>query len=119
MQAKHFLVFVVAICFCVSSASADEKVDKAESRKHTAGSDQVIAIDVLIKPDATMVAKAKAVNAKLRADYPQGYTVGGEHVPHITLVHCYIRKSDLASVADAVARALKDHKMAAWQLTAT
>ena len=40
--------------------------------------DRVIAIDVLLLPDTTMVEHAKEANAQLLANYPKGYTLGSE-----------------------------------------
>jgi heat shock protein HslJ len=65
--------------------------------------DRVIAIDVLLVPDATMWKMAVAANARLRDNYPQGYTLGHAHVPHITLVQRYVRAKDLEAIAEAVA----------------
>jgi 2'-5' RNA ligase len=81
--------------------------------------DRVIAIDVLLQPDATMVAKAQAANARLRENYPQGYTLGKEQVPHITLVHSYVREKDLKAIEEQVSKLARTAQPAAWELTAT
>jgi hypothetical protein len=47
-------------------------------------SDQLIAIDVLLEPDRTMVSRSEAVNARLRANYPAGYQLDATHAPHVT-----------------------------------
>ena len=80
--------------------------------------DRVIAIDVLLLPDATMAAKAQAVNAQLRADYPAGYTLGKEQVAHCSLVHRYVRQRDLPAIEAAIAKAAAAAQPLAWQLTA-
>jgi len=82
-------------------------------------SDRVIAIDVLLEPDGTMDARAKAVNATLRENYPQGYTLGKDQAPHITLVHRYVREKDLPAIESDVARIAAAEKPLAWTLTAT
>jgi hypothetical protein len=79
----------------------------------------VIAIDVLLEPDATMVAKAAAANARLRENYPKGYTLGSEQVAHISLVHRYVRERDLPAIESGVARALAKDNLREWELTAT
>jgi hypothetical protein len=83
-----------------------------------ANSNRVIAIDVLLEPDATMVAKAEAANARLREKFPKGYTLGTEQVAHISLVHRYVRKKDLPAIESAVARALATDNPLEWELTA-
>lgn len=66
--------------------------------------DDVIAIDVLLQPDAEAVAHAKAANARLRERHPEGYALDESHAPHITLVQRFIRRSDLPKVMGALDR---------------
>ena len=108
------LVLLTALVLVEYAVAADQP-DLPNSR----GDDRVIAIDVLLEPDATMVAKARAANAKLRGDYPRGYTLGGEQVAHITLVHRYVRKMDLPAIEKAVSKFAAAAKPLNWQLTAT
>ena len=58
-------------------------------------SDKLIAIDVLLEPDQTMISKANAVNARLRENYPAGYELDATHAPHVTLLQRYVRVRDL------------------------
>ena len=53
--------------------------------------DKVVAIDILLDPDSVMIERAQALNARLRQDYPQGYTLGAGHAPHVSLVQRYVR----------------------------
>jgi len=55
-----------------------------DARAARPASDTVIAIDVLLEPDAAMVAKATALNARLRGNYPGGYSLDATHAPHVT-----------------------------------
>jgi hypothetical protein len=84
-----------------------------------ASGDRLIAIDVLLDPGPGMVAKAEAANAKLRANYPQGYTLGRDQVAHITLVHRFVRESDLPAIEQAVAKVAAKARPLERQLTAT
>ena len=79
--------------------------------------DPLIAIDVLLLPDAAMAAGAAAMNARLRVAHPAGYALDAGHVAHITLVQRYVRQSDLPAITAAVARASKG--AGALPLTAT
>lgn len=67
-------------------------------------SDQLIAIDILLQPDQTMVAKANAVNATLRSNLPTGYSLDATHAPHITLLQRFIRQKDLPTVTAALTK---------------
>ena len=65
-------------------------------------SDKLIAIDVLLEPDQTMISKANAVNARLRENYPAGYELDATHAPHVTLLQRYVRVRDLDAVTAAL-----------------
>ncbi len=67
----------------------------------------LIAINVLLDPDAATVEKAQAVNARLRASYPDGYALDANHAPHITILQRFVRTEDLDKVAKAVAEVLR------------
>lgn len=80
--------------------------------------DRVIAIDVLLEPDATMTKQAIAANARLRENYPKGYTLGPEQVPHITLVHGYVREKDMCWLEATVSKLADATQPQEWELTA-
>jgi hypothetical protein len=66
----------------------------------------VIAIDVLLEPDATMIQHAESNNARLRKIYPGGYALDAAHRPHITLIQRFVRTADLDNVYSATAKVL-------------
>jgi hypothetical protein len=66
--------------------------------------DPVTAIDVLLKPDVTMLQHAEANNDRLLKVYPKGFALDATHRPHITLVQRYVRTADLDEVYAAWAR---------------
>ena len=84
-----------------------------------AAADNLVAIDVLLRPDAAMAAKAKALNARLRADLPIGFALDATHVPHITVLQCYVRARDLRAVERAVDAVFRRAPPAGLKLTAT
>ena len=84
----------------------------------SANSTAVIAIDVLIEPGATLQATAKSLNALLRKDYPRGFALDESHVPHLSLLHRFVRVSDLPKVFAAVEKVLAQELPLQWQLTA-
>lgn len=86
---------------------------------HEGASDQLIAIDVLLEPDATMVDKAQAANARLRENYPQGYALDASHAAHITLVQSYVRAKDLEAITAVVNQALKTERPTELHFKAT
>jgi hypothetical protein len=103
-----------ALAFVAGEAKPEQRPTSTQSR-----GDRVIAIDVLLLPDAKMVGKSEATNARLRENYPEGYTLGKEQVPHITLVHAYVREKDLPwleSTVSLLADATQPQKL---ELTAT
>jgi 2'-5' RNA ligase superfamily len=81
-------------------------------------SDNLIAIDVLLQPDQTMVSRANALNARLRGNYPDGYSLDDTHAPHVTLLQRFVRAKDFDAVTAAVTKALASERPTDLQLTA-
>ncbi|MCC7422660.1 MAG: haloacid dehalogenase-like hydrolase [Planctomycetaceae bacterium] len=79
----------------------------------------VTAIDVLLAPDHVMIDRAKAANARLRADFPNGFALDATHAPHVTVIQRFVRTRDLDKVNAAIAKVLKDENPVAWELKAT
>lgn len=75
-----------------------------------AASGDVTAIDILLEPDATMLEKAEATNARLRGVYPQGFALDGNHRPHITIIQRFVRTDDLDKVYAAANDVLTQSK---------
>ena len=67
----------------------------------------LIAINVLLEPDAATVEKAKAINARLRENYPASFPLDANHAPHITILQLFINTVDLGQVAAAVGNVLR------------
>lgn len=78
----------------------------------------LIAIDVLLDPDAATIAKAQATNARLREDYPDGFALDASHAPHITLLQRFVRAAELDEVANAVAAVLRSEQPVKWECDA-
>lgn len=80
---------------------------------------RLTAIDVLLDPDQTMVEKASAANARLRADFPDGFALDADHAPHISVLQRFVRTTDLDGVEAAVASVFGRASLASLQLEAT
>jgi hypothetical protein len=78
----------------------------------------VTAIDIALEPDATMLQHASALNARLRADYPDGYALNATHRPHVTMLQRYVRTADLPNVYAAVQKVMAQYNPATWKLEA-
>jgi hypothetical protein len=100
-------------------AVATEAKSQQRRTPVTTDADRVIAIDVLLVPDATMWEKAVAANARLRENYPQCYTLGVDQVPHITLAHRYVREKDLPQIEANISRLAELTHPLRFELTAT
>lgn len=87
-------------------ASGWTVVDMKRDWKVIFSDDSVTAIDVLLEPDATMLARARAVNARLLRAYPKGFPLDATHRPHVTLVQRFVRTSELETAQAAVAQVL-------------
>ncbi len=79
----------------------------------------LIAINVLLDPDAATVERAQATNARLREDYPDGFALDANHAPHITMLQRFVRMADLDEVAKAVTEVLHTEQSMNWESSAT
>ena len=95
------LSLLFALAFGFVAASAPGGVAAAAS-----ADDQVIAIDVLLEPDQTMIDAANMLNVRLRGNYPKGYELDALHAPHVTLLQRFVRQGDFDTVTAAVGRVL-------------
>ncbi len=110
-QWRVFILSVAVMAGWMPNSSAENQLNNSPL-------DRVMAIDVLLVPDATMVAMAHAANAKLRVNYSRGYTLGRNQVAHISLVHRYVREKDLPAIETALKRLLARQDPTDWTLTA-
>ena len=78
----------------------------------------VIAIDVLLEPDATMLQRPAANNARLLKLFPMGFALDATHNPHITLIQRFVRTDDLDKVYAALNQVLARADVTAMQLEA-
>lgn len=78
----------------------------------------VIAIDILLEPDAAMLARARAVNSRLLEVYPDGFPLDEAHRPHITLLQRFVRTGDLDRVHAAVGKVVADAEVRGMRLEA-
>jgi 2'-5' RNA ligase len=99
-------------------ATALSTVEARSDERSSSKSDRILAIDVLLTPDATMNMKAESANARLRENYPKCYTLGKDQIAHITLVHGYVRESDLPRLEDEVSKLAEAAQPLKWELTA-
>lgn len=62
------------------------------------------AVDVLLDPDASMLARAAALNARMLTSVasPPGFALDTDHHPHVTVLQRYVRTAELEQVYDAI-----------------
>lgn len=93
-------------------------IARAEESVATADKPAVTAIDILLEPDATMIEHAEAVNARLRASFPEGYALDAAHRPHISMFQCFVPTADLDKVYAAANKVLANEKVTDLKLKA-
>jgi hypothetical protein len=79
---------------------------------------QVKAIDILLEPDARMLAHAESNNARLRKQFPDSFALDAEHRPHITLLQCFVAADDLEALCDAAGVVVRNANVTSMQLQA-
>jgi hypothetical protein len=78
----------------------------------------VTAINLLLEPDATMLERSAADNARLLKVFPQGFALDATHRPHVTLLQRFVRTADLDEIYAAVGHALSGTNVSKVQLEA-
>jgi hypothetical protein len=78
----------------------------------------VIAIDILLLPDQTMIRHASDANARLRKVFPKGFALDATHHPHISTLQRYVTTADLDKVYAAVDKVLASEPITSWKLKA-
>jgi hypothetical protein len=109
-------VFLIAALACATITSL---TDANELAAMQTTDDKLVAIDILLEPDQAMIARARAVNARLRGNYPAGYELDATHAPHVTLLQRFVRVKDLDAVTAAISKVVATERPAALQLNAT
>ncbi len=79
-------------------------IHQANAQVNKTTHDELIAIDILLEPNQAMIDKANTVNARLRGNYPAGYSLDATHAPHVTLLQRFVQVKDLNAVTAAVAK---------------
>jgi hypothetical protein len=79
---------------------------------------EVIAIDILLQPDATMLQKSVENNTRLLKVFPQGFALDATHTPHITLLQTFVRSADLDSIYAATEKVFAGTKVNVMKLQA-
>jgi len=117
-QKKGFLLLSALLAVFLLFAWKD-KTEKAKPREPSFSKDTtVIAIDILLEPDTTMINRAKSVNALLRQNYPQGYSLDASHSPHITLIQRFIHAGAMDSLVAGINRMAASQSLSQMQLSA-
>jgi hypothetical protein len=83
-----------------------------------ATTDRLVAIDVLLEPDQTMLAAAEAWNTRLREQTPEGFALDDTHRPHVTLLQTYVVEEELDAVLAALEQAASELDVAALSMEA-
>jgi hypothetical protein len=79
----------------------------------------VTAIDIALKPDAAMVRRARADNARLLKAYPEGFALNATHHAHMTMLQQFVRTGGLPGVSSAANAVLSKKEVASLRLKAS
>jgi hypothetical protein len=116
--AKKPLTHLLLLGAMVASITMHVGSTSAQQTTAPAGQNDITAIDILLDPDATMIQHATAANAQLLKNYPKGYTLGGAHAPHITVLQRHVKTADLPKVYAAADKVFASENPTTWKLTA-
>jgi hypothetical protein len=91
---------------------------QSQAAESTAKPSEVTAIDILLEPDATMLAHSAGNNARLLKVFPKGFALDAAHTPHITMIQRFVRTADLDKVYAAAGKAIARANVTAMKLEA-
>jgi hypothetical protein len=79
----------------------------------------LMAIDILLDPDETMLDSAKFYNDLMRENYsgPGSFSLDAANNPHITVLQCFVKRADLEKVSASVALVIEREKPLNDELT--
>lgn len=63
---------------------------------------EVVAIDVLLTLPEEMYAQALHLNKLMLENYPKSIQLDENHIPHITLLQCFVHKKDLPEIGESL-----------------
>jgi 2'-5' RNA ligase len=78
----------------------------------------VTAVDIALEPDATMIERANAANARLLKSFPKGFRLDETHHPHVSMFQLFVRTDDLDKVFAAANAVFAKEKPTTWTLKA-
>src|SRR5262245_50384097 len=94
--------------FALSAALSVAVFFSASGNAQQTNPESVTAVDIVLEPDATMFAHAKAANERLRTNFPKGFALDATHHPHISMLQRYYKTADLDKVYEAVGKVLAE-----------
>lgn len=86
--------------------------------KSGAQDNSVTAIDIALEPDATMMQRGPADNARLLRVFPKGFALDATHHAHVTMLQQFVHTVDLEKVYAAANKVLASENPRSWKLKA-
>jgi hypothetical protein len=110
---KHLMKPTLAFLLTIAALSAH-----AQAADSPAKPSAVMAIDILLVSDATMLQHSSDDNARLLKVFPKGFALDAMHRPHITMIQRFVRTADLDKVYAAAGKVLAGANVNAMKLEA-
>jgi hypothetical protein len=92
----------LAVFAASTGAITGQEIGKGQATMTQTQQRSVTAIDTLLEPDATMIEHATADNARLLKNFSKGYTLGGIHAPHVSMLQRHVYTDQLDNLFAAV-----------------
>jgi hypothetical protein len=67
---------------------------------------KILAVDILLEPDAQMLERADRDNERLRKIFPDSFALDDQHRPHITLLQCFVAARDMDALYAACGKVI-------------
>lgn len=113
------IIFIITITLTGCQNSKNQKAEKTSERPvETSVNDEILAIDILLDPDTTMLNYSAVYNKRLKQNYSEGFELDESHRPHITLIQAFVKKSNLTSIENVLRQLIKESSLSNLELTA-
>lgn len=113
------IIFIIIFTLTGCQNSKNQKaVNTSEKSVETRVNDEILAIDILLDPDTTLLNYSTVYNKRLKQNYPEGFELDESHRPHITVIQAFVKKSNLINIENDLRQLIKESSLSDLELTA-
>lgn len=119
MKSTIPIILFIAMAFSACQNSGKQKSGNVpEHSSVSQDQDEILAIDILLDPDSTMLNISKIYNDRLRENYPEGFELDASHRPHITVIQAFVKTADLTHIKNDLEKLMSHSNLSDMEFVA-